>query len=238
MHSDTMHVMDRENTTPGERLRHLRKLRGFDSAERLARVVDRSTSTVIAHENGDRNIPYQMARKYARALGTSIEAILSGRGFNQVTVNATINTLTPLASTGVPLLSCMDVEQFRSIASGADPMSDNVVFPPSGLKAGARVFVVKASDASMECASRESIFEDEGVYIDPDQVAETGKIVAALAPGFDRLILRKYRVTSYSPDGKPIFDLVPLNPDFPSVIGANALDVLIIGRVIGVFRSL
>jgi SOS-response transcriptional repressor LexA len=232
-----MQVMDRDIRTPGERLRHLRKMRGFDSAERLARVVDRSTSTVIAHENGDRNIPYQMARKYARALGTSIEAILNGRGFNQVTVNATINNPTPLASTGVPLLSCTDVEQFRSIASGADPMSDNVVFPPSGLKAGTRVFVVKASDPSMECASKEGISEGEDIYIDPDQLPISGKIVAALAPGFDRLILRKYRVTAFDGEGKPIFDLIALNPDYPSVLGAQALDVQIIGRVIGMFRS-
>lgn len=224
--------MDNEINTPAERLKGLRKKR-FHSAEEFARRIGRSAVTVRHHENGTRGITPKVAALYAKHLRTQPEVILYGKGFNQDTVNATINTPQALAPTAVPLLDYLDIEQFRSIASGGYPMSEKLIFVGEELECGERTSSVKVSDKSMDGA----IHEGEIAIIDPDKAYAAGDIVAALAPGFDGLILRKYRVNSFSPEGHAIFDLVPINPDYPSVLNANASSVQIVGRVIGALRK-
>lgn len=228
-----MSLMTDNDLTRGERLRRFRLAAGY-SAERLAKVAKVSISTVLRHERDERGINPDQAKTYARLLRKTPSEILYGKQFNQDAVNTTINTLAGLAPTPVPLLSYRDVDQFRSIASGAIPMSDSVVFAPNNLNAGKRVTSVEVYDKSMECQSEESIKEGEHVFIDPDQPYAAGNIVAALAPGFDGVIFRKYRINSLAEDGQPIFDLIALNPDYPSVIGAHALGVTIVGRIVAV----
>lgn len=236
MHSATMRAMTNDTTTPGERLRTLRKQRGYERAEDLARVVGRAVSTVLMQERGERGITPRMARTYARLLKTTPEALLYGKEFNQVDGITTLNKPQGIAPTALPLLLCTDIEQFRSIARGAIPMSDELTFVPAELECGKRSFTIKVSDKSMECAAREAIFEGEIVVIDPDREYAAGDIVAVVAPGFDGVILRKYRVNHFDAESHPIFDLVPLNPDYPSILNARAENVDIVGRVISATR--
>jgi SOS-response transcriptional repressor LexA len=231
-----MGYMGHDQSTTGERLRHLRTRKGY-SAEKLAKAVGRSVSAVLRQERDERGISPSLAKTYARLLQTTPDEILYGKDFNQVTVNTTINTHDALAPIAVPLLSCRDIEQFRSIASGAIPMSESVVFAPNNLNASKRLISVKAEDKSMECGGKENISEGDHVFIDPEQSYAAGDIVAAVAPGFDTLIFRKYRVTSFGDDGSDLFDLIPFNPDFPSVLEAHAKNVIIVGRVVGAFRT-
>jgi len=231
-----MRVMTDHTTSPGERLRTLRKARGYERAEDLARAAGRATSSVLMHERDERGITPRMARTYARLLKTTPEALLYGKQFNQDIENATLNKPQGIAPTGLPLLSCLDIEQFRSIARGAIPMSDELTFVPAELDCGKRSFTIKVSDKSMECASREAIFEGEIVVIDPEREYAAGDIVAAVAPGFDGIILRKYRVNHFDEENHPIFDLVSLNPDYPSVLNAHAGNVDIVGRIISATR--
>jgi SOS-response transcriptional repressor LexA len=233
MHIASMRVMANEASTPGERLRFLRKKAGYYRAEDLAKVVRVSTNTVLMHERNERNIPYRRAKAYARLLGTKPEFILEGKQFNQDYVNQPIIAPAALAPVRLPLLSCTDVEQFRSIASGAIPMSEQAVFASQQLLPGRRAFAVEMPDSSIDGR----IAEEEHVFIDPDAEYKTGDIVAALAPGFVGLIIREYRVKSFDRDAKPVFELVALNEKFPSVPSDVAGDAQIIGRVIGAFRK-
>lgn len=236
VYSAIMRAMNDDTTSPGERLRALRMARGYETARHFARAAGRSESSVLMHERDERGITPRMACTYARLLKTTPEALLYGKQFNQDIENATLNKPQGIAPTGLPLLSCLDIEQFRSIARGAIPMSDELTFVPAELDCGKRSFTIKVSDKSMECASREAIFEGEIVVIDPEREYAAGDIVAAVAPGFDGIILRKYRVNHFDEENHPIFDLVSLNPDYPSVLNAHAGNVDIVGRVISATR--
>lgn len=236
VYHDTMRIMDNRSQTPAERFRSLRRKR-FESAEDFARRVGLAGSTVRAHENGTRGITSRVAAIYARHLKSTPEAILYGKGFNQDTVNTTINTPQAIAPTAVPLLDCLDVEQFRSIVSGGYPMSEELTFVGEELACGKRTFSTKVNDKSMEGAVKEAIYEGEIAIIDPDKAYAAGEIVAAIAPGFDGIILRKYRLNSFAEEGHAIFDLVPINPDYPSVLNASVGNVQIVGRVIGALRK-
>jgi SOS-response transcriptional repressor LexA len=225
-----MRVMT-EDTTQGSRLRSLRQKRGYETALRFANALGMRHSTVLCHETDKRGIPPKTAKRYARFLGVAPEVIIFGNGLNQDYAKPSQLVLSPLASKVVPLLSCMDAEQFRLILCGAIPMSDESIAAPRELDAGERVFVVKMPDRSMEDGSRDSVYEGDYIYVDPDRPHAIGDLVGAIAPGVKGMVVREYREKSV---GK--FDLVALNPRYPSVIDAQD-GAQILGRVIGTFRN-
>lgn len=70
--------MIRTMKTPANRLRAARKAAGFASASEAARRFDLSVQTLIAHENGTRNLRPEVAAKYARQFHTTAEWLLYG----------------------------------------------------------------------------------------------------------------------------------------------------------------
>lgn len=66
-------------TTPGERLKLLRKER-FRSAAEAARALGLPEPTYSAHENESRGIPREAAVRYARFFKASLDWLLTGKG--------------------------------------------------------------------------------------------------------------------------------------------------------------
>lgn len=232
-----MRGMDNEQSTPGSRLRALIKSSQYDSVAHFARGARKSPNTVRAHISGERQILPEVARAYGRLLGRPPEYILYGKRFNQVGENAAINAASNLASYQVPLLDCRDMEQWGFIVAGSIPVSETKISAPTEFQEAKRTAAFMMQDPSMEGVNKEeSISQGEYVFIDPDGEYATGEAVVAIAPGFDSVIVRKYRVKAIGEGGKPCFDLVALNPDYPSVFDAHEKDVQIIGPVVGAFR--
>lgn len=219
-----------------ERLRALLKVSRHGTVRELARAINKPATSLYGHFSGARNLSYDKAEYYARLFSSTPDWIWSGKRLNQVTGNAAIKGDVHIVPILVPLLSCHDIEQFRTIVAGENPMSNESVPVPPGVLASDRTYALKIEDKSME-GGDESIRQGEYAIVEPDQKYSTGNIVVAIdAPGFDCAIIRRYRVTSYDNDGKPQFDLAANNPDFPSVLHAHTLNVKIVGRVVGAFR--
>lgn len=223
--------------TPGERLRALRKRKGYETAEQLALRTGFKTSSVIHHENGTRKITPERAEVYAQALNVKPELILYGKGFNQDYENNGNFLTRKVALLTVPLLLSSDKAQFRLIAGGSRPMSDRTVFAPFDLPDGHRVLAVAMPDKSMEWAGAHAIYQGEPVYIDPDAVYGIGDIVAAELPDCADLLIRKYRRASVNADGKESFDLLALNSDYGVEKDIFDRGAVIVGKVIGVYRK-
>lgn len=94
------------NQTPGDRLKDLREKRGFSTAKEAADALGWNEVTYRAHENGTRNIPLHVARKYGLAFGSDAAYILGlGRnGSEAQSVNHVIN---------VPLVGRVSAGSFR-----------------------------------------------------------------------------------------------------------------------------
>jgi len=67
------------------------------------------------------------------------------------------------------------------------------------------------------------------VIIDPDVSANPGDVVAAKRERDDSATLKKYRARGEDAEGRPIFELVPLNPDYATL----TVDASSPGRIIG-----
>lgn len=233
---NTLRIMANK-ITPGQMLRQLRKARGFENAADLAELLEVAASTVLGHENGSRGISPEMAERYGRVLGVKPQSILWVNKFNQH------NGIEELISTGlvalsrVPLLECDALELFRSIIDGERPMSEKSIFAPIPLPPGNRIFAIAQPDSSMHGEGDVKIARGEHVYIDPDMKHKTGDMVAVMLPGYDELVIRKYRRTSVAEDGSEAFDLVALNADFGTERDAHRRTTQIVGRVIGAYRA-
>ena len=94
------------NRTPAERLKELREKRGYSTAKEAADALGWNEVTYRAHENGTRNIPLHIARKYATALGSDAAYILglTRNGGQQQSVNHVIH---------VPLVGRVSAGAFR-----------------------------------------------------------------------------------------------------------------------------
>ena len=55
------------------------------------------------------------------------------------------------------------------------------------------------------------------IVVDPDMPAEPGDLVVAKLDRDDAAILRKYHSRGEDAAGHPVFELVPLNDDYPTV---------------------
>jgi SOS-response transcriptional repressor LexA len=227
-----------ETLTPGDRLRELRKRRGYSNAAQLAAAMGVSTSAVTHHENGTRDIPWSRAVSYARLLNANPQFILYGKDFNQVDENSGSLLTRKVALLTVPLLSSSDQAQFRLIAGGSRPMSDRSIFAPFDLPDGHRVFAVLMPDKGMESDGKQTINQGEPVFINPDAEHHIGDIVAVQLPDCEEILIRKYRRSSVDEGGVEKFDLVALNEDYGIERNISDRGAVIVGKVIGVYREL
>jgi SOS-response transcriptional repressor LexA len=229
-----MRSMDGDLNTPGERLRYLRKKAGYDSSDQFAHALRLKGSTVRAHENGTREITAKAAEKYAPRLRVAPEAILYGRGLNQLTETTPIKAEVPIAVAFVPLLFCHDVPELKHVAAGAIPMSETKVPVVTGLATSKRTFAYQINDASMEGNEKGNINQGDYIFVDPEEKLQTDCIVLAIeAPGFALPIVRKYVITSYADDSTPRYNLIAINRNHPDVLGAHETSTKIVGRVMG-----
>jgi SOS-response transcriptional repressor LexA len=224
--------------TPAERLKALREARRYETATDAVRAYGWPVSTYISHENGARDIGRKAAERYARAYRASPEHIIFGSGINQSDKSLRQIYDNLVEPTRVPLLDSADIEQFRTISSGAVPMSNETVFLPSTLESGKRVFSIEVYDKSMESTDKNALFAGEKAFFNPDEKYSSGDIIIAVVPGYAKALIRKYRQTAVDAEGRVSFDLIALNPDFDSVHAAHEREAVIVARAIGAYRSL
>lgn len=213
------------------RLREARKKAGYRRASRAAEEFGWAYPTYAAHENGRRGYDARDATIYAACFGCDAEYLLSGK-VNQKQQNSSALSQIFHAINYVPLVDISDLSTFETFMAGIPPSSALPREPlPSQIKAGPRAFVVLAGDDAVAPAVPRNALS----YLDPDRNPETGKIVAALVEGYPTLVLRKFRLIA-GLAGKPEFELIAINPDYPSFSSITHA-IRILGGQIGVWLA-
>lgn len=94
------------------------------------------------------------------------------------------------------------------------------------IKVGERAFAIRIKGRSMQ-----PLF-DEGdlIVCDPDVAPNPGNYVIA-KNGSEEVTFKKYRPRGYKADGSEIFDLVPLNEDYPT-LSSETCSITILAKVI------
>jgi SOS-response transcriptional repressor LexA len=94
------------------------------------------------------------------------------------------------------------------------------------LPVGPRAFALIVKGLSMVPA----MHPQDKVVVDPDVTPRPGALVVAQIEGEAEATLKRYRDRGRDADGKPIIELAPENPDYPTL----RIDATTPGRIVGV----
>jgi SOS-response transcriptional repressor LexA len=187
------------------------------AAARLARSgVDLSPGQLSRLERGLSDTGQERLKQLGRLYGWTAAELLAGRGGEDERM--------PRARM-VPLIDKVQAGHWTEVA---DPYAhgEPLRWVPAPSNVGPRAFALELDGTSML-----PDFKDKDVVIiDPDLEPKPGDFVAARIDEDNTATFKRYRVKGTDRHGRPIVELVPLNPDWPT-LSMNAAKG---GRIVGV----
>ena len=182
--------------------------------DELALLVGVSRVSISQWERGDTSPKGPNFLKLAKTLGVAPESLLLGendevgssRGFNNVEP-----AVIPQGSR-VPILSYVQAGHWRGMCEQATGFDGNVEYVAASVDIGPCGFGLWLRGNSM------TPFFNEGdlVIVDPDEQPRPGDYVVAKNGG-EEATFKKYRPRGIDENGQEVFELVPLNDDYPTM---------------------
>lgn len=182
--------------------------------DELALLVGVSRVSISQWERGDTSPKGPNFLKLAKTLGVAPESLLLGendevgssRGFNNVEP-----AVIPQGSR-VPILSYVQAGHWRGMCEQATSFDGNVEYVSASVDIGPCGFGLWLRGNSM------TPFFNEGdlVIVDPDEQPRPGDYVVAKNGG-EEATFKKYRPRGIDENGQEVFELVPLNDDYPTM---------------------
>ena len=218
---------------PHDRLRAARVHAGYPSAAAAARAFGWGGETYKSHEAGTRGIKVDVAATYARALRVDPEWILYGRNPPRWQGVAPVADLQAIRTSVFPEIDWHVVLEFCQKfpnLRGLPVLSWRELDVAAQISDA--VFFLKISDKAMASASGGVSFDvGDMVACNPKAAANPGDFVIALPDSGATPVLRKLQLRSVA--GDPVaYDLLPLNPDFPTMKISGSGSGRVIGRVV------
>lgn len=207
----------------GQEIRRRRKASGWtleqlvDRIEKLGGRTD--TGNLSRLERGQQGYTDDTLRVIAAALGCSVADLFSG---SEDKGNV---EMTPVGSRRVPLISYVQAGIWTEIT---DPytVGDAAEWLLTDLELSTSAFALKIKGESMHPDFRAG----DVVIIDPNVEPLPGDFVVA-KNGDHEATFKKYRPRGINENGDTIFELVPLNEDYPSMRSDTEL-IRIIGTMV------
>ena len=202
----------------GAEIRRRRKALKW-TLEELANRVDSDTGNLSRVETGKQGASEEMLRKIAHALGCTVADLFAG-------TEAAANVApAPLGTRRIPLVSYV---QAGHMTEAVDPyaLGDADEWMLTDLDLSANAFALKIKGDSMLPEFREG----DTVIIDPVVPPLPGDYVVA-KNGENEATFKKYRPRGVNEQGQQVFELVPLNEDYPSM-RSDITPIRIIGTMV------
>jgi len=216
--------------TLAERLTWARNEAGLTQQE-LAKKTGVAQSTIASWESGARETGRKIS-VVADFLGVNSLWLSEGKGSARTsTTNESASSRVaevsnvidaPLGTHRIPLLNYVQAGAMREVLD--QPWAGEFLIAESRISSSS--FALEIRGESMLPQFREG----DRVIIDPDVVPQPGDMVVAKNGG-EEATFKKYRPRGVGEDGKEIFELVPLNEDYPSM-RSDVTPLVIIGTMV------
>lgn len=217
--------------TPGDRLADLRAKRGFSTAREAARAFGWNEVTYRSHENGTRNIPYEVAQRYASAYGSTPQYLLSGATASSS--SQIVNSISTVRVLGTVAAGTFRYDEFGELEGLEVP-----VIPNKGIPASAQ-YAVLVDGPSVNLRIADGMYAICALYDQFPGGAQHGHLVHVVreTSGLYEHTIKELRFTGKGRELYPVSD----DPRFQEVTvldnGGEPL-VRIHGVVIGQYRPM
>ncbi|MGN5061416.1 LexA family protein [Aeromonas sp. 6P] len=183
----------------------------------LAKAIGISGVSVGKWESGLNQPKGRYLNDLAAALGVSVDWLLTGKeegstGVAESPFPGYRNVEPAVIPQGgrVPILSYVQAGNWREICEQATGFDGNVEYVTASVDIGPRGFGLWLRGNSMA----PQFNEGDLVIVDPDEQPRPGDFVVA-KNGSDEATFKKYRPRGIDEHGQEVFELVPLNDDYP-----------------------
>lgn len=174
------------------------------------------------------DVSYGLIRAAAKELGVSLDWLANGTGakHHQPSQDGEVE------SREVPLISWVDAGKGDEIT---DPYSlgdgEEMIAVDGDLagKLSKGAFALRIRGQSMTRPDGDGFHPGDIIIVDPRIKPKPGDYVVAFLQYENKSTFKKYRNRGNNKNGDPIFELVPLNPDYPTI----TVDESYPGRIIG-----
>lgn len=199
-----------------ERLYQAAKLlKGVSGQSDLARALNASPQTINNWE--ERGISKQGMVKAQEVIGCSVTWIETGKGPMQVSSGTDhkfdLNVVSvPMGVREIPVISAIQAGQLTEIVDPFPPGAGFAKVYTDDEELSRWAFALEIDGDSMLPEFRPG----DRVVIDPDMAPQPGDFVVA-KNGHQEATFKKYRPRGVDKDGNMVFELVPLNEDYPTM---------------------
>ncbi|MFM4937784.1 LexA family protein [Aeromonas enteropelogenes] len=201
-----------------ERIKQTRKRLGY-SQEILGSRVGVSRVSISQWERGENTPNGRYLNELAAALGVTVDWLLTGDGgASDVAVVQPVpgyhNVESAVIPQGkrIPVISYVQAGHWREMCEQATTFDGNVEYVSASTDIGPCGFGLWLRGDSMLPQFKEG----DLIIVDPDEAPQPGDFVVA-KNGSDEATFKKYRPRGIDETGQEVFELVPLNDDYPTM---------------------
>lgn len=218
--------------TINDRILSRRKLLKLSQLE-LANRIGITRVSVGKWESGLNQPKGRYLNDLAAALGVSVDWLLTGKEEGTMGVSEppfpgyrNVEPAEIPQGTRVPILSYVQAGQWREMCEQATAFDGSLEYVAAGVSVGSCAFGLWVRGNSMEPDFKEG----DLLIVDPDEAPKAGDFVIA-KNGSEEATFKKYRSRGEYDDGRPRFELVPLNDDHET-LSTDQTHIAIIGVVV------
>lgn len=191
-----------------ERIRELRKKHGL-TQQKLGELIGVKKSSISQWENDEHSPSGDNLAQLSKVFGVSAHWLATGKGSPEL---SNVEPAVIPQGNRVPILSYVQAGNWREMCEQATTFDGNVEYVSAGGEIGPYGFGLWLRGDSMLPQFKEG----DLIIVDPDESPQPGDYVVA-KNGSDEATFKKYRPRGIDESGQEVFELVPLNDDYPTM---------------------
>lgn len=191
-----------------ERIRELRKKHGL-TQQKLGELIGVKKSSISQWENDEHSPSGDNLAQLSKVFGVSAHWLATGKGSPEL---SNVEPAVIPQGNRVPILSYVQAGNWREMCEQATAFDGNVEYVSAGGEIGPYGFGLWLRGDSMVPLFKEG----DLIIVDPDESPQPGDYVVA-KNGSDEATFKKYRPRGIDESGQEVFELVPLNDDYPTM---------------------
>ncbi|MFQ2047905.1 LexA family protein [Aeromonas veronii] len=191
-----------------KRIRELRKKHGL-TQQKLGELIGVKKSSISQWENDEHSPSGDNLAQLSKVFGVSAHWLATGKGSPEL---SNVEPAVIPQGNRVPILSYVQAGNWREMCEQATAFDGNVEYVSAGGEIGPYGFGLWLRGDSMVPLFKEG----DLIIVDPDESPQPGDYVVA-KNGSNEATFKKYRPRGIDENGQEVFELVPLNDDYPTM---------------------